>query len=107
HHLALRLPHDRGQANADATNSLALRAGSSNQPANQADQLLEIALAVIVGNLMHFCLHDAFKIGHGAIKLALAGLDADYGMRRTVELDARQGSAPRRLVEAIMGDQIL
>jgi hypothetical protein len=51
---------------------------------------------------VHFCLHDAFEIGHGAVELALAGLDADDRMRRAAELDARPRPAPRRLVEAVM-----
>ncbi len=57
--------------------------GGRHQPADQADQLVEIALAIIVGGLVHFGLHDALEIGHGAIELALARLDADDRMRRS------------------------
>ena len=108
HHFALRLPDDRGEANADAANGLAARAGGRHQPADQADQLFEIALAIIVGGLVHFGLHDALEIGHGAIELALAGLDADDRMRRAAELDACPGTAPDiGLVKPVIRHQVL
>src|SRR5690606_22279522 len=81
HNFALRLPDNRRYTNADAANGLVGRAGSGHQPADQADQLFEIAFAIIIGRLVHFCLHDAFEISHGAVELALAGLDADDRMR--------------------------
>jgi len=56
---------------------------------------------------VHFRLHDAFEIGDGDIELALASLDADDRMRRAAELDACPWPAPRRLVEAVIGDEIL
>ena len=65
-------------------------------------------LAIIVGGLVHFGLHDAFQIGHGAIELALAGLDADDRVRRAAELDARPGTAPDiGLVEPVIRHEIL
>ena len=67
------------------------RAGSRHQPADKATSFSKIALAIIIGRLVHFGLHDAFEIGHGAVEFALAGLDADDRMRRTAELMRARG----------------